>query len=502
MDSFAILSSFFTVNYLNSITNIFISTNGTTSAMSVKKPYCFMMILALMLPAWSAAAIHPTIARDLPSGPKTLGQGAYDLLIIAPREFHRELLPLVHHKNSLGIRTRLVDINQVYAHMFWQGRDAAEKVKYFIKAAVEDWGVRYVLLVGGRRNQGHSEQWWVPVRYSHLDRPYEQYQEEKFLSDLYFADLYNQNGSFSSWDDNDNGVFGEWAQGSAAADRPDLVPDVSLGRLPCLNEQEVRIVVQKIIRYENRVSSDDAWFNTMVVAGGDTYPGRTPYYDGEMYTQQALDLMPGFAPVKLWTSTDTLKNPWSVISAVNKGCGFLFLSGHGNPKLWATHPPNDNSTWIYGLRQRDLPFLHNRGKLPVCVTGSGCFNSMFNVSLGNRRWVRGIPTPYCLSWALIVQKHGGSIATIGATAFSYESPDINLGVGGIEWLDKQFFAEYGQNHTQILGDAWSDSVTEVLKECPINWDDSAVDGSAIIAKNVEEWVLFGDPSMKIGGYRA
>jgi len=384
--------------------------------------------------------------------------------------------------------------------MYWHGRDKAEKVKYFIKAAVENWDVHYVLLVGGRKNQGHIEKWWVPVRYSYLNRPYEEFPEEKFLSDLYFADIYEKNGSFSSWDDNNNGVFGEWSQGGEAVDHPDLVPDVSLGRLPCLNAREVRIVVQKIIRYERRGSADP-WFKTMVVAAGDTYPGRTPYYDGEVYTQQGLDLMTGFRPVKLWTSDGSLKSWVDVVSAVNEGCGFLWLSGHGNPKSWATHPPDDNKTWITGLRISNLPFLHNRLKLPVCITGSGCFNSMFNVSYFNRHWVYGLPIPYCISWALMIQPDGGSIATIGATAFSYESPDITVGHGGIEWLDRQFFAEYGHNHTDVLGDTWRMSVTAVLDACPIDWTDTAVNGTALIAKNVEQWVLFGDPSLKIGGYQ-
>jgi hypothetical protein len=101
----------------------------------------------------------------------------------------------------------------------------------------------------------------------------------------------------------------------------------------------------------------------------------------------------------------------------------------------------------------------------------------------------------------MIQQDGGSIATIGATAFSYESPDINLGYGGIEWLDRQFFAEYSLNHTDILGDAWRGSITSVLKACPVDWSDSTIDGSAIIVKNIEQWALFGDPSLKIGGYR-
>jgi len=465
-----------------------------------KNLFLFIAILLLIISAWSTAVAGTMIRENTSPQQASHSANIYDLLIITPKIFQYDLLPLVNHKNRLGIRTILVDTDEVYDQMFWQGRDDAEKIKYFIKAAVETWGVRYVLLVGGRSNQGSNEKYWVPVRYSSLNRPYETFNESKFLSDLYFADIYDQNGSFCSWDDNENGVFGEWPIGEAAVDHPDLMPDVSLGRLPCLNAHELRIVVRKIIRYET-FGCADSWFNTMVVVAGDTYPGRTPYYDGEVYTQQGLDMMTDFRPVKLWTSDESLKNWVDVVSTVNKGCGFLWMSGHGNPKSWATHPPDDNDTWITGLRLRNLPFLHNRQKLPVCITGSGCFNNMFNVSLGNSFFVYGLHTPYCIGWALMIQPDGGSIATIGATAFSYESPDINLGYGGIEWLDRQFFSEYSINHTDILGDTWSHSITAVLQACPIDWSDGTVDGSAIIVKNVEQWVLFGDPSLKIGGYR-
>jgi len=456
-------------------------------------------ILLLILPSWSTVTAG-TKDFDTPSSQQHQEMGIYDLLIITPKIFHYDLLPLVHHKNRMGIRTVLVDTDEVYDQMYWQGRDEAEKVKYFIKAAVETWGVHYVLLIGGRSNQGSNEKYWVPVRYSSLNRPYEAYLEPQFLSDLYFADIYDQNGSFSSWDDNGNGLFSEWPVGEPAIDHPDLYPDVSLGRLPCLTAQELRIVVRKIILYET-FGCADSWFKTMVVVAGDTYPGRTPYYDGEVYTQQGLDLMNDFRPVKIWASDGSLRNWVDVVSAVNKGCGFLWMSGHGNPKSWATHPPDDNDTWIHGLRMRNLPFLRNHQKLPVCITGSGCFNNMFNVSLGNSYFVYGLPTPYCIGWGLMIQPDGGSIATIGATAFSYESPDINLGYGGIEWLDRQFFAEYSLNHTDILGDTWSDSIASVLKACTIDWSDGTVDCSAIIVKNVQQWLLFGDPSLKIGGYR-
>ena len=425
--------------------------------------------------------------------------GSYDLLIITPKKFSDYIHPLVNHKNEFGVKTILVNIEDVYEKMFWYGRDDAEKIKYFIKEAIEQWKIKYVLLFGGRRNQSTTETWWIPIRYTHLDRKYGNMTERKFISDLYFADIYDENGNFSSWDSDNNGIFGEWPENKTAIDIPDLFPDIYVGRLPCRNIFEVKIAVKKIIDYETGKKSD-SWFKTMVVVAGDTYPKKTSYYDGEVYTQIGLDKMSDFKPKRLWTSDGSLKNWIDVIIAINKGCGFIWLSGHGNPASWATHPPDDSRTWINGLKLRYIPFLINKNKLPICIDGSGCFNSMFNVSLGYSPWVYGYTIPRCLSWALTIKYNGGSIATIGSTGFSYESPDINVGYGGIEWLDMNFFGQYGLNNTDILGECWGKTIISFLEKFPINWLDKSSDGSALIAKNVEMWLLMGDPSLKIGGY--
>ena len=424
--------------------------------------------------------------------------GAYDLLIIAPSRFSRAVKPLVIHKNKYGVKTIHMDVEDVYGHMYWQGRDKAEKIKYFIKNAYDYWGIKYVLLIGGRKNQGPKETYWIPVRYSYLNRNYDKMKETKFLCDLYFADIYDNDGLFSSWDNNNNGIFGEWPNNEPALDKPDLFPDVAVGRLPCRNVIEVRRVVKKIIKYETG-KCPDSWFKKMIVVAGDTYPDKTDYFDGEVYTQEALDIMDDFKPVKLWTSDGSLTDAKDVVKELNKGCGFIWFSGHGNPKSWATHPPN-SSDWIDGLKILNIRFLINREKLPVCITGSGCFNSMFNISLLFSPRVYGLPIKHCFSWALVIQKFGGSIATIGATAFSYETPDINTGYGGIEWLDLHFFEQYKINGKDILGETWSNTITSFLQNCSIDWNDNSSTGSALVCKNVEQWLLFGDPSLKIGGY--
>ena len=182
--------------------------------------------------------------------------GLYDLLIIAPHAFSRYIVPLVHHKNKVGVKTILIEVEKVYQQTFWNGRDDAEKIKYFIKTAIENWEIKYVLLVGGRKYQSPIETWWIPVRYSHLDRKYDQFIERKFISDLYFADIFDKNGAFSNWDSNNNGIYGEWPENGAAEDIPDLFPDVYVGRLPCRNIIEVKEIVKKIINYESGRCSD------------------------------------------------------------------------------------------------------------------------------------------------------------------------------------------------------------------------------------------------------
>ncbi|MFH1013087.1 MAG: hypothetical protein V1769_01075, partial [Thermoplasmatota archaeon] len=79
--------------------------------------------------------------------------------------------------------------------------------------------------------------------------------------------------------------------------------------------------------------------------------------------------------------------------------------------------------------------------------------------------------------------------------------DISSKRGGIEWLDIHFFEQYGTKDVDVLGKAWGNTVSSFLDSFPIDWSDTSVDGDAIIVKNVQQWLLMGDPSLKIGGYQ-
>jgi hypothetical protein len=438
----------------------------------------------------------------------------YDLLIVAPSQFSDALSPFHWHKEQHGVETIIVTLEDIYdgRHFEVQGRDCAEEIKYFIKNAYDTWGISYVLLVGGRNGGLLREKWWMPVRYSHCGVSSDW--EQSFLSDLYFADLYDAGGNFSSWDTNNDGVFGEWT-GTGAQDAPlDLYPDVAVGRWPARNVGEVEIMVAKTIAYENTAYGQD-WFNTMVCIAGDTYPADlNPEWvgnEGEEGTQRAMDWMPGFDYVTLWTSDNTLTGPDVVIDTISNGCGFLFFDGHGSPMSWATHPPNDHETWIDGLKMTHMAKLSNDGMYPVCVVG-GCHNSQFNISLlnllkiyeGLDRWLeyiyKGETWFGCWSWLLTRQAGGGSIATLGYSALGYTKEDKDFTGEASEWLDTHFFWEYGISGTNILGDVWANVIADYLDTYPVDWEENVESPTAIDAKTAQEWILMGDPSLKIGGY--
>ncbi len=208
-------------------------------------------------------------------------ESIYDLVIISPSKFSLELERLVEHKNSFGMETIIKTTEEIYDEYY--GCDKPEKIKYFIKDAIETWGISHILLFGGLKSTiyakpkddiNHGAKWWyVPVRYSNF-----QWDgglgynftsgEPGYLCDLYYADIYKEGGEFEDWDSNGNGIFAEWS--GDLRDEIDLYPDVTFGRLACRNDKEAKDVIDKIIKYEEQ-PADPSWFKRMISISGDGF---------------------------------------------------------------------------------------------------------------------------------------------------------------------------------------------------------------------------------------
>jgi hypothetical protein len=441
-------------------------------------------------------------------------------LIITPRELKEDFQPLQQHKEEKGIATKIVDLTEIDEGSYFpvEGRDAAERIKYFIKHAKEEWSIRYVMLVGGKEE--------MPVRYSHCynlgsvlegkDWPsflFPGYSpcmsaENTFISDLYYADLYDADGRFCSWDSNNNSLFGEVGE-TDVIDEVDLYPDVFMGRLLCSDSDDVQRMVTKIIDYENNVSGQD-WLDTVLLCGGDTHPGLSEEllymmmllslnqpcriaWEGEYLCEQVAALLKEYHVEKCYASG--LLRPScqrltvnTINSALNEGCRFFLYCGHGFGNCFATHPPFCPRIWVpfpSMYTTGDISSLKNKEKLSIAVFNA-CHCGNFD----------DVSDP--IAWAFVNYPEGGTIGSLACTTVSFCSLTSFTSETYAGHLTKGFFEHYVEG-TDVLGDLWGECIEGYLEDDQA-WLTLYPSLFWLHYLTLEEWVLFGDPTLKIGGY--
>ena len=439
-----------------------------------------------------------------PNEPLILSENKYDLLIITPDMFVNEINPLVKHKNQRGIRTKIETVEDIEHER--KGIDLQEKIKYTIKHEIEKSGIDSVLLVGGV--DGQSTRWNLPVRYSHvlIRKDTQEIIEPSFISDLYYADIYDSTGNFSSWNTNHNDVFGEYDE--VLIDEMDLYPDISVGRLPCRNKNEVRVIVDKIITYETETKNSD-WFERLILVSGDHWDDENHINEGVLIMEEAASIMDDFTPVELFAQSDSKMLARDVRKIMNQGAGFAYFCGHGGISAWGIHYPPDASGWAPSLtrlgiisfyKNAYMSLLRNRNKLPVTIVG-GCNNGQFDVSFFNMlNQGRLTLSPHCWAWHLAIQKKGGSIATIANTGLGTHAMDDNDNNGINDyleiydgWLELKFLELYQHENIIMLGETQQEAITQYLHTFRGAGDEMDI-------KMVQQWQLFGDPTLLIGGY--
>jgi hypothetical protein len=410
-----------------------------------------------------------------PIAPVVFGD-VYDFLILSPTNFQSALQPLVDHKNNQDppVRTHLVTLEEIPTGV---GVDMQEDIKYFIKDAIEEWGITYLLLVGA----GVEGNELFPVRHAWIpSSPYEEY----FPSDLYYADIYNSTGGFSKWDYNSNGKFAEYP-----VDLPtvDVLPDVYLGRMPANNAREVRIVVDKIIDYKTH----NKMTKKIIQLAGDGVPSD-PVYENEYANVQVLERLPGYTSIRLWGSHPNPEYATNKLTKRNirrgfmEGVDFVDFSGHGSWASWANHPPGDEDTWLppktlfspftgFLYFDYDVFLIRNTKKLPVIVF-TACSNHNY------------IKSASCIGWRGLAIRNGGGIASFAEAGIGHGPSGEAFVTSCIGWMEVKIFEEL--YNTKILGQAWSNSITSYFTtfEADLDLEDY---------KTMLEFSFFGDPTLVI-----
>jgi len=410
------------------------------------------------------------ITYNLPENPIIFAD-EYDLLIIAPPEFETALQRLVDHKNNLDtpVDTVLVTLDEIPSGV---GVDEQEDIKYFIHDAVEDWGITYLLLVGA----GVEGEELFPVRNAWL--PTASY-EDYFPSDLYYADIYNGTGGFSNWDYDGDGKYAEW---ETDVPNVDVFPDLYLGKLPCNNVNEVNVIIDKIINYKEH----NKMMMKILQGGGDSVTGDPEgIYEDEYANEKVMEKLPGYSTTQLWGSNGQLTKQ-NIAKGFMDGVDFVDLSGHGSYASWASHPPNEEETWIPPETKRspytgflyidyDLFLIKNRKKLPVVVF-TACSNNKYTMSAD------------CIGWKTLSKKNGGGIATFAEAGIGY-GPGGSICVDEcIGWMEVKVFEEL--YNTKVLGQAWANCVSDYYTTFSADMD--RYDFQTMV-----EFSMFGDPTLAI-----
>lgn len=164
--------------------------------------------------------------------PKALSPGCplgIEYLIITNDYLAPAFRKLALFKKAVGTPASIAVTDSIYTH--YAGLDPPEKIRRYLSDFFNTGG-RYVLLGG--------DQTIIPVRYVHYYNVNSYPPDSGFLmpSDLYYADL------SGDWDFDGDGIWGE-----PTHDRPDLSPELIVGRLPISSPLAAENYVEKAIRY-------------------------------------------------------------------------------------------------------------------------------------------------------------------------------------------------------------------------------------------------------------
>ncbi len=285
------------------------------------------------------------------------------LLIITPAQYLSALTPLKTHKDQTGILTTIITLEDVFAD-YTQG-DQAERIKRCIAEYQQKQGIRYVLLVGDAD--------MFPVRYTKTDRAVpEAFNTAFYVTDLYYAALYRQNGSFDDWDANNNGYYGELNgeshSGPINIDQVNLEPIVAVGRIPASTLDEVTRYVQKAIRYELHAYNAGWAKNALLLATHEPILNAC-----KTQVRIANDYLKDYSSSVLSSTGSPCASAGSLTAAaitqkINSGVGLVGYMGHGNSGSLAL----PGGGWGIG----NIPQLTNVN-CPTIVAAFACQTAQF-----------------------------------------------------------------------------------------------------------------------------
>ncbi len=280
-----------------------------------------------------AASVTPWQGPDL----HNLTEGG-DYIIVTHPDFVDALKPLVEKRQAEGLRVVVVTTEQVF-DAYSNGRPEPQGIKDFLYEAYRNWPApapRFVLLVGD-------------ASYDYRDHLHGKFKDlvPTFLLDTTYV------GETAS--DNWFVRFG--------SDPEDYRPSMAIGRLPAQNVDQVKAMVDKIVRYEQAAPGGDWRSRALLVADDDEQTFAT------MSDILASDYLTHTYQVEKVYIGQTPDPNAAVLRALNDGVSFVNYVGHGSLDVWGAEK---------ALKSADLAKIDNTdGHWPLLVTMT-CLTGYFH----------------------------------------------------------------------------------------------------------------------------
>jgi hypothetical protein len=178
-------------------------------------------IVAQMAQPQSKSGFHKISAVDgIPLGSQ--------YIIVTSSALANTFQKLADFRTACGIPSTVALIDSIYA--YYSGRNNAEKLRNYLLEYYENGG-QYLLLGG--------DDAILPTRYlCYYNTTVAPDKRDIFLSDLYFADMTGE------WDKDGDGIWGE-----PTDDAPDIMPELSVGRIPVKTAEAADKYISKLIAY-------------------------------------------------------------------------------------------------------------------------------------------------------------------------------------------------------------------------------------------------------------
>ncbi len=311
-----------------------------------------------------------------------------DYIVIAPNELIEGAHYLAEYRNSAGFSSMVVNLEDIYDE-FNHGIPNLNAIRDFIEYAYYNWQYmpRYIVLAGdgsydykGASNYGDN---LFPVKLMSNESGI-------LASDGWFADIEGNDG----------------------------IPEIAIGRIPVVTEEELFEYTDKLVSYENTYGD---WKNRVLMTTDDEDNGEDFIADSRRLEKYIPDGIPTDRIYLDQSNPAFARN--AIVSAFNSGIGLINFIGHGGSRQWAAEGI---------LRTYDASRLDNYGAYPV-LTSFTCATGFFF-----------LPGYDSLAESLLIQNETGIIAAFASSATSEKSQGALLG--------ESFFKEYFNHNNVTLGD--------------------------------------------------